>query len=107
MGESLARFELLGAVLGKALYGGILVELPLAGFFLNRLLGRANTLNDLPSLDPQLAKSLLFLKTFDGDVEGLCLNFAVEQFTADDVPPHQRRQVALLISLNAYPSSFA
>ena len=49
--------------------------------FLNRLLGRSNTLNDLPSLDPQLAKSLLFLKSFDGDVEGLCLNFAIEQFT--------------------------
>ena len=93
--EPLALFELLGAVLGKALYEGILVELPLATVFLNRLLGRSNTLNDLPSLDPQLAKSLLFLKSFDGDVEGLCLSFALEQFTGDDVPPHQRRTVDL------------
>ena len=93
--EPLALFELLGAVLGKALYEGILVELPLATVFLNRLLGRSNTLNDLPSLDPQLAKSLLFLKSFDGDVEGLCLNFALEQFTGDEVPPHQRRTIDL------------
>ena len=44
---------------------------------------------------PQLAKSLLFLKSFDGDVEGLCLNFTLEQFTGDDVPPHQRRTLEL------------
>ena len=93
--DALPLFELLGAVLGKALYEGILVELPLAGFFLNRLLGRTNTINDMPSLDPQLYSSLMFLKNFDGDFDSLALNFAVEEFTSDDVPPAQRRQVEL------------
>ena len=59
--EPLAMYELLGAVLGKVLYEGILVELPLATVFLNRLLGRSNTLNDLPSLDPQ-APSLVCVR---------------------------------------------
>ncbi len=33
---------------------GILLELPLAGFFLKKLLRRGCDLNDLPSLDAEL-----------------------------------------------------
>jgi hypothetical protein len=33
---------------------GILVELPLAAFFLKRLRGAYSDINDLPTLDPEL-----------------------------------------------------
>ena len=35
------------------------------------------TLDDLPSLDAELHRSLLQIKRFDGDVEVLCLFFSV------------------------------
>ena len=50
-GEShLQHFHFLGMVLGKALYEGVLVDLPLAGFFLSKLLSRHNYVDDLPSV---------------------------------------------------------
>lgn len=62
--DHLAFFEFFGRMLGKALYEGILLELPLAAFFLSKLRGRTNELNDLPSLDAELYRSLLFLKRY-------------------------------------------
>ena len=59
MPDALAKFEWLGAVLGKALFEGILVELPLARAFLNQLLGRSNSLSEMPALDPTLYRSLM------------------------------------------------
>ena len=38
-----AKLAFLGRMLGKLLLEGIIVELPLAGFFLNALLRRPNT----------------------------------------------------------------
>jgi len=52
----------LGRMVGKALYEGILVELPLAIFFLNKLLGHPNQVGDLYSLDPELARHLMSIK---------------------------------------------
>lgn len=79
-------YALLGAVLAKTLYEGILVELPLAPYFLNLLLGRINTFNDLPTLDPHLAGSLRWLKRYEGDFEPLSLNFAVDVDTGGGAP---------------------
>lgn len=53
------------------------MEVPLAGFFLKKLLRRGCDLNDLPSLDAELYRSLLFLRDYDGDVEDLSLTFTV------------------------------
>lgn len=55
-------YEFLGQVLGKAVYEGILVEPRFAGFVLRKLLGRANTVDDLGSYDPQLYRMLMQLK---------------------------------------------
>lgn len=56
---------------------GILLELPLAGFFLKKLLLRGCDLNDLPTLDAELYRSLLLLRDYAGDVEDLALTFTV------------------------------
>jgi ubiquitin-protein ligase E3 C len=69
-------FELLGRVLGKALYEGVTVETRFAKFFLHLLSGRSVHLHHLPSLDQELYKSLMFLKTYEGDCkDDLCLYF--------------------------------
>ncbi|XP_073094222.1 ubiquitin-protein ligase E3C isoform X2 [Manis javanica] len=80
VGDSFARhYYFLGRMLGKALYENMLVELPFAGFFLSKLLGTSADvdIHHLASLDPEVYKNLLFLKSYDGDVEELGLNFTV------------------------------
>lgn len=63
----------------QALYENMLVELPFAGFFLSKLLGTSADvdIHHLASLDPEVYRNLLFLKSYGGDVEELGLNFTV------------------------------
>ncbi|XP_036102269.1 ubiquitin-protein ligase E3C isoform X2 [Molossus molossus] len=80
VGDSFARhYYFLGRMLGKALYENMLVELPFAGFFLSKLLGTSADvdIHHLASLDPEVYRNLLFLKSYGGDVEELGLNFTV------------------------------
>lgn len=76
--EHLPYFEFLGKILGKAMFEGILVDIPFATFFLSKLKDKHNYLHDLPSLDPELYRSLLFLKHYDGDLSQLGLYFVIE-----------------------------
>lgn len=58
----------------------MLVELPLASFFLSKLLGQKSAnvdIDHLQSLDPELYKNLLYLKNYDGDVQDLGLDFTI------------------------------
>ena len=58
----------------------MLVELPLASFFLSKLLGQKSAnvdIDHLQSLDPMLYKNLLYLKNYDGDVQDLGLDFTI------------------------------
>lgn len=71
-------FEFVGKILGKAMLEGILVDIPFATFFLSKLRNKYNYLHDLPSLDPELYRSLLFLKHYEGDVSDLGIYFVVE-----------------------------
>jgi len=76
-------FAFLGRVLGKAIYEGITVEPKFAHFFLSYLKGNYNylhTWHDLSTLDAELYRNLMFLKTYEGDAADLCLTFTV----ADD-----------------------
>lgn len=75
----LRYFEFVGRMLGKAVYEGIVLDVPLADFFVLKLLARPASVDELPSLDPGLAQNLDFLKKYDGDVESdLCLTFSVD-----------------------------
>jgi ubiquitin-protein ligase E3 C len=58
IGDHLAHFTFMGRLLGKALFEGILVAPRFANFVLRRFLGRAATVADLNSLDPELARGL-------------------------------------------------
>jgi HECT-domain (ubiquitin-transferase) len=70
--------EFLGKMVGKALWEGILLELPLAPFFLKKVRGAPCDVDDLPTLDPQLARSLALLKSYPGDdVSELGLTFSL------------------------------
>lgn len=55
------------------------MELPLAEFFLSKLIGRNSDVgvHHLASLDPVMYKNLLFLKNYEGDVSELGLDFTV------------------------------
>ena len=74
----LKHYEFLGRILGKALYEGILIDAAFAGFFLSKSLGQINYLDDLPSLDPELYRGLMFLKNYEGNFEDLSLYFTVD-----------------------------
>lgn len=73
------HYYFIGRILGKALYENLLVELPLAEFFLSKLAGKKSTVDvhQLASLDPVLHHNLLGLKSYDGDVADLGLDFTV------------------------------
>ncbi|KAG9457742.1 hypothetical protein H6P81_002250 [Aristolochia fimbriata] len=75
--QHLQYFHFLGCLLGKAMFEGILVDIPFATFFLRALKEKKNFLNDLPSLDPELYRHLLFLKHYDGDLSELELYFVI------------------------------
>ncbi|KAF0927506.1 hypothetical protein E2562_034000 [Oryza meyeriana var. granulata] len=75
--QHLQYFHFLGSLLGKAIYEGILVDVPFATFFLSKLKHKYNFLNDLPSLDPELYRHLLSLKHYDGDISQLELYFVI------------------------------
>ncbi len=60
--NGLGLLEFLGLVVGKALYEGILLDLPLAPFFVARLQGRRPMFDELSALDPELYRSLVQLK---------------------------------------------
>ncbi|GAA5989061.1 hypothetical protein JCM11641_002312 [Rhodosporidiobolus odoratus] len=80
--SQLSWFQFLGRILGKALYQGILVNVRFADFFLAKWLGRQSYLDDLASLDQELYRGLINLKTYPGNVEeDLSLNFTI---TEDD-----------------------
>ncbi|CAA0841937.1 E3 ubiquitin-protein ligase UPL6 [Striga hermonthica] len=75
--QHLQFFHFLGSILAKAMYEGILVDIPFATFFLSKLKQKYNYLNDLPSLDPELYRHLIFLKRYTGDISELELYFVI------------------------------
>ncbi|KAJ8736180.1 hypothetical protein PYW08_006836 [Mythimna loreyi] len=73
------HYYFVGRMLGKALYENLLVELPLAEFFLGKLCGCGEAdVHALASLDPALHRGLLLLRAHARrDVPDLGLDFTV------------------------------
>lgn len=90
----LELFEFIGKVLGKAVYEGIVVDVPFASFFLSQVLGHQSTalyssIDELPSLDPELYKSLTYIKRYEGDVSDLGLTFSIDEDVLGQIVTHE------------------
>lgn len=69
------QFAFAGKLLGKALFEGLVIQPQFSLFILAKLLGRLVSIGDLASLDHELFKNLLFLKSTPLDVGELDLAF--------------------------------
>ncbi|XP_050309699.1 ubiquitin-protein ligase E3C isoform X2 [Anthonomus grandis grandis] len=69
------HYHFIGKLVGKAIFENILVDLPIAEFFLAKLLVDRASACYLKSLDPVLYRNLLYLRDYNGDVSDLGLDF--------------------------------
>jgi ubiquitin-protein ligase E3 C len=77
--ELLRYYTFFGKILGKALLEGINIEPVFSQFFLKKLASKCSSLEDLRYLDKELYKHLNFLKTYEGDIEDLCLTYQINE----------------------------
>lgn len=63
------EFELIGQLLGIAIYNGVICNVAFPSVVYKKLLGRVPTLEDLTASNPALGQGLAALLAFDGDVE--------------------------------------
>lgn len=74
--DILAHYEFLGRVLGKSMYESVLVEPQFCLPFLNQLLGKQNSLEDLKNFDLEFYNNLMKLRTLsEHDIIGMGLTF--------------------------------
>ncbi len=91
----LALFEFVGKMIGKAVYEGIVVDVPFATFFVSQILGKDHAVayysyvDELPSLDADLYKQLTYIKHYEGDVGDLGLTFSYDQDVLGKVETHE------------------
>lgn len=83
--EHLEIFYFVGLIVGRAMYDNILIETEFAQFFLRKILGKINYVNELQSLDKEMFNNLKFLKSYQGDVTDLCLTFSVTDSTNSEI----------------------
>ncbi|KAL7538545.1 hypothetical protein ACHAXR_011958 [Thalassiosira sp. AJA248-18] len=82
----LSHYEFLGRVLGKSIYESILVEPQFCLPFLNKLLGKQNSLDDLKNLDPEYYKNLKSLRHMRAqEINNLGLTFELHDSTTDTI----------------------
>ncbi|KAG9487064.1 hypothetical protein GDO78_007113 [Eleutherodactylus coqui] len=90
----LQLFEFVGKMLGKAVYEGIVVDVPFASFFLSQLLGHHHSIfyssvDELPSLDPEFYKNLTSIKRYDGDTSDLGLTLSYDEDVMGQLVCHE------------------
>ncbi|KAG1657432.1 Ubiquitin-protein ligase E3B [Nymphon striatum] len=91
----LQMFEFVGRILGKAIYEGIVVDIPFASFYLSQVLGNQgnrapySSIDELSSLDSNLYRSLTYIKHYEGDVETLSLTFSCDEDIMGELVTHE------------------
>ncbi|XP_078045060.1 ubiquitin-protein ligase E3B [Augochlora pura] len=90
----LQLFEFVGRILGKAVYEGIVVDVPFASFFVSQFSGQTggalySWLDELASLDKDLYRSLTLVKHYKGDVSQLELTFSVDEDVLGKLVTHE------------------
>lgn len=102
----LQLFEFTGRMLGKAVYEGIVVDCPFASFFLSQVLGEQHSalyssVDELPSLDPELYKSMTYIKHYDGEVSDLELTFSYDEDYLGQLITHELRPGGKSVIVNS------
>ncbi|KAJ2193949.1 ubiquitin-protein ligase (E3) [Coemansia sp. RSA 522] len=96
----LDKYKFLGAVIGKALYEGVLVDAPFAQFFLGCCVGQLPEFNDLPTLDEDLYNGLVALKNYvvtqPGDEDEIYKVFGLDFTLTVRLRDGQRKTVLLV-----------
>ncbi|RHY27299.1 hypothetical protein DYB32_006876 [Aphanomyces invadans] len=69
--ESTMEFELIGILLGLAIYNGVILELHFPRLVYKKLMDQPVTLEDVELCQPALGKGLRQMLEFDGDVEAV------------------------------------
>jgi ubiquitin-protein ligase E3 B len=87
-------FEFVGKMIGKAVYEGIVVEVPFAPFFLSQVFGKDHSayysyIDKLASLDPELYRNLAYMKRYDGNAADLSLTFSFDQDMMGQIVTHE------------------
>lgn len=100
----LQLFEFTGKMLGKAVYEGIVIDCPFASFFMSQILGEQqsalySSIDELPSLDPELYKSLTYIKHYEGDVSDLDLTFSYDEDYLGQIITHELRPGGKAVSV--------
>jgi len=91
----LVHYEFLGRVLGKAVYESILVEPQFCLPFLNQLLGKVNTLEDLKNYDEEYYNNLNKLRDYtEEEIDSLGLNF---ELTVGGTSPNSSPRTVCLV----------
>ncbi|XP_076006802.1 ubiquitin-protein ligase E3B [Genypterus blacodes] len=90
----LQLFEFVGKMLGKAIYEGIVVDVPFASFFLSQVMGHHHSvfyssIDELPSLDSEFYKNLTSIKRYDGDVGDLGLTLSYDEDVMGQLVCHE------------------
>ncbi|XP_078083401.1 ubiquitin-protein ligase E3B [Mustelus asterias] len=90
----LQLFEFVGKMLGKAIYEGIVVDVPFASFFLSQVLGHHHSalyssIDELPSLDSEFYKNLTSIKRYDGDIGDLGLTLSYDEDVMGQLVCHE------------------
>ena len=85
--DTLSHYEFLGRVLGKSVYESILVEPQFCLPFLNQLLGKQNSLEDLKSFDLEFYNNLMKLRTLsESEIHGMGLTFELNVSVSRSTP---------------------
>ncbi|KAK9831792.1 hypothetical protein WJX74_009408 [Apatococcus lobatus] len=73
-----SEFELVGIVIGLAIYNGVILDVHFPLVVYKKLLHQQVTIGDLKQADPEIGQSMQQILDFEGDVESLALSFDVE-----------------------------
>ena len=68
-----SMYKFFGMIVGKAMFDGCLLKCTFTRTFLNRLVKKPNTFDDLKDIDKQVYDNLMMIKYYDGDISDLCL----------------------------------
>jgi len=76
--QDVDAFELLGMVLGLAIYNNVILDLHFPIYVYKKLCGLQPTLDDLREVNPGLGNGLIRLLDFKGDASVMDLNYQIE-----------------------------